>query len=59
MIFMRDGIMNLKITGLKVDMGEEMSGKALAKHINTMSMKAEQEEDPEKKERLKQKVKEM
>lgn len=51
--------MNLKITGLKVDMGEEMSGKGLAKHINTMSMKAEQEEDPEKKEKLKQKIKEI
>ena len=44
--------MELKITGLKVDTGEEASPKALAQQANLKSAKIIQEEDPEKKKRL-------
>lgn len=51
--------MNLKITGLKVDTGEELSGKALSQQSNLAAKKAELEQDPEKKKRLEQKAKEL
>lgn len=44
--------MELKITGLKIDTGEEASPKAMAKAANLKAMKIEQEEDPEKKKRM-------
>ena len=51
--------MNLKITGLKVDTGEELSGKALSLQANQAAIKVAQEKDPEKKKRLEQKAKEL
>ena len=49
--------MNLKITGLKLDTGEELSGKALSQQANLMEKHIGQEEDPKKKKRLEEKAK--
>ena len=49
--------MDLKITGLKVDVGVP-SAKALSQKANKTAIQIAQEEDPEKKERLKEKERE-
>lgn len=51
--------MNLQITGLKVDTGEELSGKALSQQANQLAIKEGQEKDPAKKKALKEKAKEL
>ena len=54
----KEELMELKITGLKIDTGEEASPKALAKAANLKSAKIIQEEDPEKKKRLEETARE-
>ena len=47
--------MDLKISGLKVDVGGPPSAKAISQKANKTAVQIAQEEDPEKKERLKEK----
>ena len=48
--------MKLKITGLRIDTGEEPSAKVMSQKANLLAMKAQQEEDPKKKKALEEKV---